>query len=173
MILPEQASEGGLLEGLGINLKVLATQVVIFSITFLVLSRTLFGKALGFMKKREEEVQASHEAIVRDQAEVARLTREYEAHIAKVEKEAYEKTQAILKEALAAAAASVGKAQAEAKAEVERAAAEIAREKKAGLEQLRAEVTRLTIDVAEKVMDTRLDPAAAGAAVRQFVQERS
>ena len=173
MILPEQATEGGLLEGLGINLKVLATQVVIFSVTFLVLSRTLFGKALGFMRKREEEVKSSHEAIQRDRAEVERLTKEYEAHLAKVEKEAYEKTQAILKDALAAAAASVGKAQADAKAEVERAAAEIAREKREGLVQLRAEVVRLTIGAAEKVLETRLDAAAAGAVVQKFVQERS
>src|SRR5437762_14019447 len=111
MLLPDQASEGALLESLGINIRVLLTQVVIFSITFIALSRILFGKALGFMKKREEEVASSHEAIERDKAEVARLTKEYEAHIAKVEKEAYDKTQEILKEALAAAAASVAKAQ--------------------------------------------------------------
>lgn len=173
MILPEQAAQGGLLEGLGINLRVLATQVVIFSVTFLVLSRVLFGKALGFMQKREEEVKGSHDAIARNRAEVERLTKEYEAHLAKVEKEAYEKTQLILKDALAAAAATVGKAQADAKAEVERAAAEIAREKREGLARLRAEVVRLSIGAAEKVLETKLDPAAAGAAVQKYVQERS
>lgn len=163
----------GLLDDLGINLRVLATQVVIFLITFLALSRILFGRTLGFMKKREEEVQASHEAIERDRAEVARLAREYEAHLAKVEREAYEKTQAIVKEALAAAAATVAEAQADAKAEVERVQAEIAREKREGLAQLRAEVTRLALGVAEKVMETKLDPAVHAAAVRKFVQERS
>jgi len=173
MILPEQASEGGLLESLGINFKVLLTQVVIFSITFVVLSRVLFGKALGFMKKREEEVKASHEAIGRERAEVVRLTKEYEAHIAQVEKEAYDRTQGILKEALAAASATVARAQADAKAEIERAQAGIAAEKKAGLAQLRGEVARLTQGVAEKVMDTKLDPAAATAAVQKLVGERS
>ena len=163
----------GLLDELGINPRVLATQVVIFVITFLALSRILFGRTLGFMKKREEEVKASHEAIERDRAEVARLTKEYEAHLAKIEKEAYDKTQAIVKEALAAAGATVAKAQADAKAEVERAQAEIAREKRESLGQLRAEVTRLTISVAERVMDTRVDPAAASAAVQKFVSERS
>jgi F0F1-type ATP synthase membrane subunit b/b' len=118
----------GLLDDLGINLKVLVTQVVIFSITFLLLSRVLFGKALDFMKKREEDVRASHEAITRDRAEVARLTKEYEAHIAKVEKQAYERTQEILKEALAAAGASVARAQADAKSEMERAVGQMARE---------------------------------------------
>jgi F-type H+-transporting ATPase subunit b len=159
----------GLLDDLGINLRVLATQVVIFSATFLILSRVLFGKTLGFMKKREEEVTASHDAITRDRAEVARLTKEYEAHIAKVEKEAYDRTQEILKEALATAAASVARAQADAKAEIERAQAEIAREKQQGLAQLRTEVARLARDVAEKVMDTKLDPAAPKAAGPKLV----
>lgn len=167
------AEGGGLLHDLGINPMVLGTQVVIFVITFLLLSRILFGRALGFMQRREEEVRKAHAAIEYDRAEVARLTREYEVHIARVEKEAYDRTQAILKEALATAQATVAKAQAEARAEVDRAAAEIVREKWEGLAQLRAEVTRLTLGVAEKVMDTKLDPALHGERVRKFVQERS
>ena len=166
-------ASGGLLEGLGVNLRVFAVQVVIFSVTFLLLSRILFGRVLGFMKKREEEMSSTHEAIVRDREEVARLTKEYEAHLAKVEKESYEKTQAMLKEALATASATVAKAQADAKAEVERALAGIEKEKRESLAQLRAEVTRLTLSVAEKVMETRLDPATHGAVVQKFVSERS
>jgi F0F1-type ATP synthase membrane subunit b/b' len=100
------------------------------------------------------------------------MAKEYEAHLAKVDKEGYDKTQEILKEALAAAQASVAKAQAEAKAATERAAADIAREKRESLAQLKAEVTRLTHEVAEKVLDTKLDPAASGAVVQKFMQGR-
>lgn len=174
MLSPEQASGGGgLLENLGINLKVLATQVVIFSITFLVLSKTLFGKALGFMKKREEEVQASHNAISRDRAEVAKFTGEYQAHLAQAEKAAYDKTQEILKEALAAAAATVAKAQADGKAQVQAALAEISREKQQASAQLRTEVSRLTKILAERVLETPVDEAAAAAAVQKTFGGRS
>lgn len=173
MLLPEQASGGGLLENLGINLKVLATQVVIFSITFVVLSRTLFGKALGFMKKREEEVKASQEAIAGDRAEVAKLTRDYQAHLAQAEKAAYDKTQEILKEAIAAAAATVAKAQADGKAQVQAALAEIAREKQQASAQLRNEVSRLTTTLAQKVLETPVDAGAAAAAVQKAFGERS
>ncbi len=165
-------ASGGLLQDLGINPVVLATQVVIFVVTFLLLSRILFGRALGFMQQREEEIKKAHDAIRHDRAEVERMTREYEAHLAKVDKEGYDKTQALLKEALAAAQASIAKAQADAKTESERAVAEIAREKKASLVQLRSDVTRLTLEVAEKVMDTKLD-AGAQAAVQKYIQERS
>lgn len=166
-------ASGGLLDDLGINFMVVATQVVIFVTTFLLLAKILFGRALGHMQQREDEIRRSHESIRRDRDEIERMTKEYEAHLAKIDKEGYDKTQDILKEALTAAQASVAKAQADAKAETERAAAEIGREKKASLAQLRSEVTRLALEVAEKVMETRLDPATHGALVEKFIQERS
>jgi F-type H+-transporting ATPase subunit b len=163
----------GLLDDLGINPVVLATQVVIFVITFLLLSRILFGRALGHMQQREEEVQKAQDAIRRDRADVDRMTKDYEAQIAKVDKEGYDRTQKILSEALAAAQAAVAKAQADARARTESAAAEIAREKKETLEKLRSDVVRLTLEVAGKVMDTPLDENVHGAQVRKFIQERS
>jgi F-type H+-transporting ATPase subunit b len=167
------ASGGGLLDDLGVNLVVVATQVVIFVTTFLLLGRILFGRALGHLQQRDAEIKKAHDAIEHDRAEIERMTREYEAHLAKVDKEGYDKTQEILKEALAVAQASVAKAQADAKAETERAAAEIAREKRESLAQLRSEVTRLTLEVTEKVLETKLDPAAHGAIVQKFIQGRS
>jgi F-type H+-transporting ATPase subunit b len=166
-------ASGGLLQDLGINPAVLATQVVIFVITFVLLSRILFGRALGQMQQREDEIKKAQDAIQHDRAEVERMTKEYEAHLAKVDKEGYDKTQEILKEALATAQANVGKAQGDAKAQTERAVADIAREKKETLAKLRSDVTRLTLEVAEKAMDTRLDPNVHGATVAKFIQEGS
>lgn len=163
----------GLIDDLGINFKVVATQVVIFVTTFVLLSRILFGRALGHMQQREQEVQKAHDAIKHDRAEVERMTREYQAHLAKVDKEGYDKTQVMLKEAMASAQASVAKAQAEAKAQTEKAAAEIVTGKRESLVQLKSDVTRLAIEVAEKVLNTRLDPATHGPAVQKFMQGRS
>ena len=167
------AGGGGLLDDLGINLKVLGTQVVIFVTTFLVLSRILFGRVLQGMQAREEETRKSHEAIERDRAEVARLARDYEAQIAKVDRENYDQTQALLKEALAAAASTVAQAQAQAREQVDKAHAEILREKREALVKVREDVTRLTLQVVEKVLETPLDAATHGAVVRKFVSERS
>src|ERR1043165_1210063 len=108
-------ASGGLLDDLGINGKVVATQVVIFVTTFLLLAKILFGRALGHMQQREDEIKKAHDAIQHDREEIERMTREYEAHLAKVDKEGYDKTQEILREALAAAQASVAKAQADAR----------------------------------------------------------
>ena len=55
-------ASGGLLDDLGINGKVVATQVVIFVTTFLLLGRILFGRALSHLQQREDEVfHAEHE----------------------------------------------------------------------------------------------------------------
>ncbi len=166
-------ASGGLLQDLGINPVVLATQVVIFVITFLLLSRILFGRSMANMQQREDEIKKAHDAIKKDRADVERMTKEYEAHLAKVDKEGYDKTQEILKEAMAAAQANVAKAQGDAKAQTERALADIGREKQDALVQLRTDVTRLSLEVAEKAMATRLDPALHGPAVQKFIQERS
>ena len=172
MIAPLLA-DGGLLHDLGINGVVLATQVVIFVVTFLVLAKILFGRALGHIQQREEEIRSAQEAIKRTRSEIERMTREYEAHLAQVDKQGYDKTQDILREALTAAQTAVAKAQADAKAEAERATAEITREKRESLSQLRSEVTRLTLEVASKVLETPLDAATHGAAVEKFIQGRS
>jgi len=166
-------ASGGILEDMGINLKVWATQVVIFVITFLILSRLLFGRVMENVTRREGEIRTAQEAIAHDRAEVARMAKEYEAHLQKAEKAAYDQTQAILKDAISQAQAFVAKAQADARHQVERAQADLAREKREAMARLRTEVARLTVDVAERVLETKLDPAAHGAAVQRFLSERT
>src|ERR1043165_2250373 len=103
-------ASGNLLDDLGINGKVVATQVVIFVTTFLLLAKILFGRALSHMQQREEEIKKAHDGIQHDRAEIERMTKEYEAQLAKVDKEGYDKTQEILKEALATAQQAIAKA---------------------------------------------------------------
>jgi len=168
-----ESGQKGLLESLGINLWVVGTQVVIFVITFLVLSNLLFKRVLGGMQEREEEVRKARESIEKERAELSKLAKEYEAHLARIDREAYEKAQALLKEALAAAASTVAQAQARSREEVARAVDEITVEKRAARAKIREDVTRLTLEVVEKALDTRLDPATHGDLVRKFVAGRS
>src|SRR5688572_11266544 len=114
-------ASGGILEDMGINLKVWATQVVIFVITFLILSRLLFGRVMANVTRREDEIRKAQESVAHDRSEVARMMKEYEGHLAKADKEAYDRTQVFLKEAISQSQAMVAKAQADARQEVERA----------------------------------------------------
>src|SRR5258706_14944822 len=141
-----------LLDDLGINLRVVGVQVVIFVTTFIVLSRLLFGRVLVFMKTREEEQGSAAERIRRNREDVARLTAEYGAKIAQVEKEAYAELQGVLKEALGAKEKIIAGAQQQAKAEMDSARTAIVAEKSAAMAQLRAEVARLARSAAEKIL---------------------
>ncbi len=166
-------ASGGLLEELGINLRVLGTQVVIFVVTFLVLSRILFGRVLDHVTRREEEIRKAREEAARGLAEAERLAKDYEGRLARIDKEAYERMQADLKEALAEVAGQLARAQASAREEVRKGREAIAAEKQTALAGLQGEVERMTLALGEKVLETRLDPAVHGPTVHRFLSGRS
>jgi F-type H+-transporting ATPase subunit b len=163
----------GLLDTLGISPPVVLVQILIFVTTFVVLKNGLFGRVLHRLQARETEIQASQETIERDKKELQGRVKEYQDQLAKIDRSAYDQAQALLKDALTAAAASVAQAQAQARQDVEKAMAGIAAERQQARVRLREDVTRLTLEVVEKVLETRLDPAAHGGVVRKFVQERT
>lgn len=166
-------ASGGLLDDLGINPVVVGTQVVIFITTFVILSRVLFGRALSQIQTREEEIRKAQAGIEQDRAEAERLLKEYEAGIAKVDKEAYDRTQAMVKEAQASAQALTAKAQAQARAEVERGAEETMVWKASLRPVVRERCANFAFQVAEKMLQTKLDPAVQGKLAEQFVRERT
>ena len=55
----------GILDDLGINLKVWGAQVLIFFVTFVVLSRVLFGRVVSHLVRREKDIQDRERAISR------------------------------------------------------------------------------------------------------------
>lgn len=164
---------GGLLDTLGVSPPVVVVQILIFVTTFVVLKNGLFGRVLQRLQAREAEIKAAQEAVAKDKAELQARMKEYQDRLAVVDRTSYEQAQALLKDALGAAAAATAQAQAAARKEVEQALAGISAEKRQAREQLREEVTRLTLEVVEKVLETKLDPAAHGAQVRSFVAGRT
>ena len=166
-------ASGGLLEDLGINLRVRGTQVVIFVATFIILARILFSRVLVHVTRREEEIRKAREAIERDRAEVERLAKDYEGRLARIDKEAYDRMQTSIREAIAAASAEVARAQAGAREEVHKTLEIIASKKREALEGLRGEIEHLALALAEKVMETRLDPAVHGPVVHKYLSERT
>jgi F-type H+-transporting ATPase subunit b len=162
-----------LLDTLGVSIPVVVLQIVIFVTTFVVLSNGLFGRVLRRMQERETEMRTAQAAVDRDRAELAKVGGEYQDQLAKIDRSAYEGAQALIKAAMATAATTVAEAQERAKAEVQAALAVVAAEKGKAREKLREDVTRLTLEVVEKVLETKLDPAVHGGVVRKFVSERT
>jgi F-type H+-transporting ATPase subunit b len=162
-----------LLDTLGVSIPVVVLQIVIFVTTFLVLSNGMFTRVLRRMQEREEEVRTAQAAVDHDRAELAKVGQEYQDQIAKIDRSAYEQAQGRVREAMASAATTVAQAQEQAKKEVDIALAGVAAEKSQARAALREDVTRLTLEVVEKVLETKLDPAVHGGVVRKFVSERA
>ena len=164
--------ESSLLDDLGINFMVLGTQVVVFIITFVVLSRLLFGRVLGNMTRRERELKESRDSLAGDLEKAARLAKEFEEHMARADKAAYDRMQEIYREGMAEAGKIVAEAEARAREEITKAHAEITTEKAASLEALRSEVSQLTLEATSRILETEPDPAQRKI-VEKFVAERS
>ncbi len=158
-----------LLDELGLNFKVLGVQVAIFLTTFVVLSRFLFGRVLGHLQRREQEIRESEESIARERSSAEEMSRQYRAHLVRIDKEAYERMQDVYRETLVATGKTVAAAQGEARRQVEKARIEIAKEKSQASSQLRSEVARLTFDAVERALETRLDPQTHRAVVEAFL----
>ena len=162
-----------LLDTLGVSIPVVVLQIVIFVTTFLVLSNGLFTRVLRRMQEREEEVAKGQAGVERDRAELSKVSHEYQEQLTKIDRSAYEQAQSLIREGMTSAGAVVAQAQDQAKKEVESALAGVAAEKSQAREKLREDVTRLTLEVVEKVLETKLDPAVHGGVVRKFVSERT
>src|SRR5687767_1510628 len=126
-------AEGGILFDLGIRLQVVGAQILIFSVTFIVLRRLLFGRIMDHMTAREREAEHAAEKIRHDRSEAERLAKEYEAQLARIDKEAWERLQNVLKEALEARSKIAAEAQQRAAQETKAALAVITQERDAAL----------------------------------------
>ncbi len=164
-------ASGGILEELGINLRVLATQAAIFALTFIVLSRLLFGRVMSHAMRREDELRRMKESAERELARAESLVKELDAHQARIRSRAEKLLNEAIREAKAAAAAEVARAQEEAHHEILRGREAVAAEKQKAMSAMRGEIERLAFAAAERILETKVDPAAHGPAVRKFLSE--
>ena len=157
---------GGLLDTLGVSPPVVLVQILIFVTTFAVLKNGLFGRVLHRLQTREAEMKASQEGIEKDKAELQARLKEYEDRLAKSDREAYERAQAAVSEGLAQAQALTAKAAAQAAEEVRESAAAFAKRREEARPQIRAEVSRLALEMAGKAMGGPPGDAAKAAVER-------
>ena len=160
-----------MLEQLGINLKVVAVQVMAFLLLFAILYKFLFKRVADFMKSRTEGIEASFQKIEQDRVEIDRLTKEYQPHLANIEKEAYNRIKEAVKERIKAKNEIVAQAQTQAQQTLEKARNEIAREKEKCLFELRREVIGLSLQIAEKLTDATMNAEIHGKLVDGFLND--
>lgn len=154
--------------GVGLILWTLLT----FIIVLLLLRKFAWGPIVDALKQRESFIEDSLSAAESAKAEMANLKAENERLLdeAKVERDR------IIKEANAAAKRIVEEASNEASKEAQKHIAEariaINTEKQAAMAEVKAQVARLSVEIAEKLMRHELNSdAAQKALVQDYIQE--
>ena len=135
--------------------------VVIFGIVFLILAKWGFPAITGMVDKRNEHISESLRLADEAQQRMSHLAREQEELIAQTRQEQGR----ILKEAAQARSEILAQAKEDAAAEtadmVRKAREQIENEREAALRDIRRQVALLSVEVAEKVLRSKLEGDAA------------
>ncbi|MGA1373199.1 MAG: F0F1 ATP synthase subunit B [Flavobacteriales bacterium] len=145
---------------------------VAFLVVLLLLRKFAWGPILSALQERERGIAEALGAADRARQEMAALNSENERLL----QEARAERDRMLREAREMGDAVVAEARAKAKAEADREVAvardAIAVERKAALSDLKVEVAKLSLDIAEQVLRTQLDrPAVQTELVDRLIEE--
>ncbi|OWZ84602.1 F0F1 ATP synthase subunit B [Natranaerobius trueperi] len=145
--------------------------IVNILVLFYLLKRFLFQPISDFMENRSNEIKKNLDHAQQEREEVEKLKQQYEEKLKGAKSEAQEiiqkarqREEEILKEARK-------EAKEEADAMLERAKSEIEQEKKKAVDTLKTEVSDLTIQISEKVLQDTIDQKQQKQLVKKYLEE--
>jgi F-type H+-transporting ATPase subunit b len=142
---------------------------VAFAIVYAVIAKLAFPKINDLLEERAASIQGRMADAERQLEEAGQTKAEYEQKLQeaggeaeRILDEARERAETVRREILA-------RAEAEAEQIIERARAEVAVERERTVGQLRGEVSRLSVTLAEKIIQRELDAAAHAELVDRYI----
>lgn len=167
----EAAASPGLLEALGVDVKLLVVQTLAFLVLLALLSKFAFPAIIRMIDKREEAIQQTTHAA----AEAEKKANEAEAKIEKLLKTARGEAADIVATAKSEAAALTEKSEAKSKAQAERIVADaretIDKEVSAAKKALHNDTIELVALATEKVTKGTLKPADDQKMISRVLEE--
>lgn len=161
------------MEGLGINLPVLLTQIVTFIILLGLMYMVAYKPILRMLDERSRRIKESMEQAESIKEQSARAEEEVKKQLEAASQEGQER----IARAVRAGEEVKQKAQAEARQEaealIERARTEIQRERDEAIGEVRREFADLTILAAGKVIDRSLDKKEHRELIEKVLEESS
>ncbi len=138
-------------------------------ITFLLLKKFLFKPVKKMIDARQKEIDDMYADAEASKKEAAKLQADYEEHLSSARAQRDE----ILRDAVAAAnkrrEAIVAEARADAAALRDKAEADIAQEKKKALNEVKNEISSISISIAEEVVEREITEADHLRLVNEFI----
>lgn len=142
-----------------IHLTEVLVQLVAFLIVFLTLKKFAWKPLLAIIQSRRERFENEWGGIEKTKQEVAKLQKDYLAHLQKIEEEARAKMQEAVQEGRRLAREIQEKARLESQTSFEKAKANIELEVQKARLTFRREIADLSIRVAEKILAEKMDVA--------------
>jgi F-type H+-transporting ATPase subunit b len=158
-------------EGLGINIPVLLTQIVTFVILLVVLRLVAYKPLMKMLDERSKRVKESLEQAEAVKEQSARAEDEVKKELAKASQEGQERIARSIKAGEEVKQKAQDDAKKEAEALLERARAEIHQERDEAINDVRREFADLTILAAGKVIDSSLDKEKHKELIEKVLEE--
>ena len=140
-----------------IHLPEVLVQLLAFLIVFFALKKFAWGPLLAIIKSRRERFENEWGDIEKTKQDVAALQKDYQAHLQKIDEEARAKMQEAMQEGRRIAREIQEKARLESQASFEKSKASLDLEIEKARLTLRREIAGLSIRVAEKILNEKMD----------------
>jgi len=163
------AAEGGGGGLADINLGLTIWTIVLFALFAAVLARFGWGPLLRAIEQREKTIRDAVEGAQRAQTEAQALLAQHKEALAQARREREELIKQAMVEAQQLRADLIAQARADAEHLIQKAKEQIEREKRAALQELRAQIADLALEAAKKIVVSSLTPEAQRKLVEDFI----
>ena len=140
-------------------------------ILFAVLKHFLFGPIEKVMEKRQEEVDKIYDDAENAKADAEAYKAEYDERLAHAKEEAVDIIKAAQERADRLGEEIVNDAKSKADDLMKRADAEIAQERKKAVNELKNEISVISLDIAEKMLDREINEGDHAELINRFIEE--
>lgn len=154
---------------LGIDPKIIASQIVGFILLWMLLAKFLFKPVMALLQTRTKEIKATYERADAELAATEQLKADLDARLAGIETEARTRIQSAIKEAQTAKDDMMAEARERVEATIRRGEEELAREREKILAEIREQTVDLSMAAAGKLIGESLDDARHRKLVNDFI----
>lgn len=147
----------GILQQLGIDLRLLVVTAAGFLVLVWFLRRFAFGPVLDMLQRRQDTIISDLDQAEARRKEMERLQQEYATRLAQIEDEARDRIQQAVKEAQAARDEILARAHNDSQGIVQRGHDSLERERAQAMVAMRNQIAELAIQSASRVMRETLD----------------
>lgn len=159
------------MEALGINLGMIVSQIVNFTLLAVLLYLVAYKPILRMLDERSARIKKGLEDAEEASRKAAEMEQVFEQQMAEARKEGQEIIAQATRMSEKAGQDILDRAREESKAQIEKAKEEIARERELAMSELRQQVADLSLTISEKVIGETLDEESQRQLIANFLEE--